>query len=65
MKKSSKFFSLKRKSNIEPLYSKRLGKGFFTANTECPNCGMESVFFDSQKGCYVCPDCGWESKKYY
>mgnify|MGYP002625034003 CR=1 FL=1 len=58
---------MKDMKNIKPLYAVKLGSGVFAADDgECPNCGMEGVYyFDSNLGCYVCSNCDYRSKPYY
>lgn len=39
--------------------------GNFFAGDECPNCGIDAVYFDAGEGWYKCPYCGWHSGRSY
>lgn len=59
-------FDMKQTKNIKiPTYKTKFCFGHFFADDECPNCGMDTVYFDAGNGWYECSNCGWHSKRSY
>lgn len=60
----NKDYSDKRNIKI-PTYKRMFCLGNFFAGDECPNCGIDAVYFDAGEGWYKCPYCGWHSGRSY